>query len=431
MNYDRFLTDISKARKPSPLRAFSKYLINPSPSLINMSAGYPNPEMFPFESAVIRLKNGQDLDIPSGKMKTALQYSNSRGLLGLLNWLTNLQRVMHSPPTLSLPDENDSHMELLVTHGSKDGIVRAMECMLNPGDSILLEEPTYPGTLSFMIPQKFNFITIKGDGDGIIPESLLEALSKWTPKQCRSTISKEIPRVLYVIPTAGNPTGTTISVDRRRQIYKIAQDYDLMIIEDDPYYYLSFEGCFPPSFLSLDVDGRVIRTDSFSKILSSGIRIGFASGPKAMIQTMLMHLEATLAQASGISQLMTLELLDRWGIDGFMNHVKEIQTFYQRRRDVAIKYADKWLKSLAEWSVPSGGMFLWITVPGLDDIKKLVCEHLVEKELIVAPGNLFMPDQDAPCRSLRISFSFATEAQINDGFQRLAETIKTELSKQT
>lgn len=430
MNYGRFLTDIAKARQPSPLRLFAKYLVNPSPTLINMSAGYPNPETFPFKSAEIHIKNGPAIDISSDMMKTALQYSNAQGLPKLLSWLKTLQSVVHCPPTSSLPSENDSHMEMLVTPGSQDAIVRAMECLLNPGDSILLEEPTYPGSLAFMIPQGYRSLKVQGDGDGILPESLLEVLSRWTPHKCRTTISKDIPRVLYLIPTAGNPTGTTISNDRRKQIYKIAQDYDLMIIEDDPYYYLNFEKHFPQSFLSLDVDGRVIRTDSFSKILSSGMRVGFVSGPKAIIQKILMHMQATVSHTSGISQLMMQEILDRWDIGGFMNHVNEIQQFYKERRDVTVKYADKWLKDLAEWNVPSGGMFLWMTVPGLTDTNKLVTEHLVEKELIVAPGNVFMSDRDAPCQNLRIAFSFATEDQINNGFQRLAEAIKSEISKE-
>merc|ERR1719228_3139626 len=140
-----------------------------------------------------------------------------------------------------------------------------------------------------------------------------------------------LPKFLYINPTGANPTGTVLPLDRRREIYKLCSQYNLILLEDDPYYYLQFEEKHlrPPSFFSLDTEGRVVRFDSFSKILSSGIRLGFVTGPKPVIERIMLHMQVSVLHASSLSQVLVSNLLEQWGSEGFQNQIKRVEDFYE------------------------------------------------------------------------------------------------------
>ncbi|MBR7784345.1 aminotransferase class I/II-fold pyridoxal phosphate-dependent enzyme, partial [Undibacterium luofuense] len=161
---------------------------------------------------------------------------------------------------------------------------------------------------------------------------------------------------------------------RKKEIYELARKYDFLIIEDDPYYFLQFTKPWEPTFLSMDVDGRVIRADSLSKVISSGLRVGFITGPKSLIQRIVLHTQISSLHPCTLSQLMISELLYQWGEEGFLAHVDRAIDFYKNQRDFILAAADKWLRGLAEWHVPKAGMFLWIKVNGISDAKKLIEE---------------------------------------------------------
>ena len=167
--------------------------------------------------------------------------------------------------------------------------IQALEMFAEPGHALLVEGPTYTGALSFLETQPIDLVPVATDAEGIVPESLDQILADWPNSNPSGKKDQPRPQALYTVPVGGNPTGVSTSLERKKKTYAIAQKYDLIIVEDDPYYYLQFDEQRTPSYLSMDIDGRVLRLDSMSKILSSGIRIGWATGPKPLIERMNMH----------------------------------------------------------------------------------------------------------------------------------------------
>ncbi|XP_034627878.1 kynurenine/alpha-aminoadipate aminotransferase, mitochondrial-like isoform X3 [Trachemys scripta elegans] len=399
MNYSHFITAVSAARKASPIRLLTELMQKSPPSLISLAGGAPNPNTFPFKMATITTGDGTAVNIGEDLMKRALQYSASAGIPELLSWLKDLQKSLHNPPTANYsPDQGQ--MEICVTTGSQEGLSKVFEMLINPGDNILLDAPTYPGTLAALKPLGCNIINVPSDQYGIIPKALKEILSRWSPEDVRK--HNNIPKFLYTIPNGGNPTGTSLTTDRKKEIYQ-------------PW---------APTFLSMDVDGRVIRTDSFSKILSSGLRIGFLTGPKPLIDRVILHIQVSTMHTSTFTQLMIAQLLQQWGEKGFLEHVDRVVEFYRVQRDAMLAAADKWLKGLADWHAPAAGMFLWIKIKGVSDTQQLIMEKALQKEVLLVPGGAFNIDSSVPSSYVRASFSLSSPAQMDQAFQRLAELIK-------
>ncbi|KAF1380733.1 hypothetical protein PFLUV_G00167030 [Perca fluviatilis] len=425
MNYARFLTAVSAARKPSPIRMLTELQQRSPPSLISLAGGAPNPNTFPFQSASIKLKNGQMLTFDDAAMKRALQYSASNGIPELLTWMKNLQKDLHDPPTASYAPEN-GQMDMCVTTGSQEGLCKVFEMLVNPGDNVLLDAPTYSGTLAALQPLGCNLINVPSDQHGMIPAALKEVLSRWDPSEVHKP-SSTAPKILYTIPNGGNPTGASMTAQRKQEVYELARQYDMLIIEDDPYFFLQFDKPWAPTFLSMDVDGRIIRTDSFSKILSSGLRIGFVTGPKPLVDRVVLHIQASTMHTSTFTQLMVSQLLHSWGQEGFIQHIEGVIEFYRKQRDAMITSADKWLKDVAEWHTPSAGMFLWIKLKGIADTQQLIMKKALEKEVLLVPGGVFMINSSDPCPYVRAAFSLSTPEQIDEAFRRLSSLIKEAL----
>ncbi|XP_060040344.1 kynurenine/alpha-aminoadipate aminotransferase, mitochondrial isoform X2 [Erinaceus europaeus] len=343
----------------------------------------------------------------------------------LVSWLKHLQIKLHNPPTAHYPP-NKGQMDICVTAGSQDGLCKVFEMLVNPGDNILLSEPAYPGTLEALHPLGCNLINVSSDKYGIIPNSLKEILSKWKPEDSKNP-EKNTPKFIYTVPNGNNPTGNSFTIDRKKEIYELARKYDFLIIEDDPYYFLQFNKPWVPTFLSMDVDGRVIRADSFSKVLSSGLRVGFLTGPKPLIERVVLHTQVSTVHSSTFAQLLILQLLHQWGEEGFMAHIQRVIDFYRLQKDALIVAADKWLSGLAEWHEPTAGMFLWVKINGISDAKQLIEEKAIKKEVLMVPGNAFYIDSSAPSPYFRAAFSLASPEQMDVAFQRLAQLIKESL----
>ncbi|XP_006864609.1 PREDICTED: kynurenine/alpha-aminoadipate aminotransferase, mitochondrial [Chrysochloris asiatica] len=422
MNYARFLTATSAAREPSAIRILTEIVTRAPPSLISLAPGSPNPNTFPFKTASITIENGNAIHFGEETMKRALQYSQSAGIPELLTWLRQLQENLHNPPTIRYPP-NQGQMELCVTSGSQDGLSKVFEMLINPGDNIILDEPVYSGTLQALQPLGCNIINVSSDEYGIVPDSLKQVLSKWKPDDSHNP-KKNTPKFLYTVPSGNNPSGISLTTERKKEIYKLARKYDFLIIEDDPYYFLQFNKSWAPTFLSMDVDGRVIRADSFSKVLSSGLRIGFLTGPKPLIERVVLHTQVSTLHPNTFTQLLVSQLLHQWGEKGFFAHVDRVIDFYKNQRDAMLAAADKWLRDLAEWHVPTGGMFLWIKVKGISDTKQLIEEKAIKSQVLMVPGYAFFVDRSVPRSYFRASFSMASPEQMDVAFQRLAQLIK-------
>jgi len=402
MNYARFITSFSGRRQPSLIRELNKPF---PPDFVLFTAGKPNPALFPFSKATFETDDGQKFVFEGSVLKEALQYQNSLGVPDLVKWLKDLQQEVHKPPC---------PVELMVTNGSQDGLCKAFEMSLNEGDPVALEDFIYPGVLSLLNPFNPNYIAVRSDGQGMIPSSLKEGLEGAAVK----------PKLLYINPTGANPTGTLLPLERRHEIYQLACQHDLLILEDDPYFYLQFSGKDRiPSFLSLDTEGRVLRFDSFSKVLSSGLRLGFVTGPKPLVDRVMLHVQVSVLHATSLSQYVVLELLKRWGLKGFFSHVDTIEQFYLERRDAMVEAAQKHLAGICEWDVPGGGMFLWIKVKGVEDTWDLIMDKATKNKVMVLPGKAFQPlGGDSPY--IRASFSITDIKDFDTGFQRLAKVIK-------
>lgn len=231
---------------------------------------------------------------------------------------------------------------------------------------------------------------------------------------------------MYTIPTGGNPSGISATVERKKQVYEIACRHNLLILEDDPYYYLkldqpSLNEPLGASYFSMDTQGRVLRFDSISKILSSGLRIGWASGPKSLIERIGLHAQSTNLHVSGVSQSITAETLKSLGYIGFRKHCFEISKFYKQRRDVAVHAAKQHLFDLTSFSIPEAGMFLFFKVNGVKDTRQLA-SLAVERGVLIVPGaEFFAYERDSDC--FRVSYSTASDEAIHEAMKNLRSVI--------
>jgi len=264
-----------------------------------------------------------------------------------------------------------------------------------------VDNPTYSGALSFLRPIGCKLNGVRSDENGLVPEEL-ERLLESLPKQ-----GKHKPRVLYTVPIGQNPTGFSLSADRRKKVYDIACKHDLIILEDDPYYYLYYGSNPAPvagrddtyqrpmiaSLWSLDTQGRVIRFDSFSKVLSSGLRIGFVSGPSAFVDQINLNSQATNLHTSGVSQILAFKYLQHIGEEGWKKHTNAVALFYSRKRDACIALLNKHLAGLVTWKMPTAGMFVWLKIEGVQDTKALIEQKAKEAKVVLVPGQVFLPVQ--------------------------------------
>ncbi|KAI9288737.1 pyridoxal phosphate-dependent transferase [Umbelopsis sp. AD052] len=407
MDYSKFISARSQARSPSAIRALMKYL--DAPGMISLGAGAPNKATFPFASMQVTLKDGSQLSIDQQLFESSLQYSATPGLPQLTDFLRELQLAEHNPP------HKDFSVSIGV--GSQDLIAKAFEMVIEPGCNIMLENPSYTGIVSFLHTQPCNLVSVSTDAEGIMPQSLESILKNWEDVATR-------PKVLYTIPTGSNPTGVTVSLERKKAIYKICQEYDILIMEDDPYYFLQFCNPRVPSFYSMDVDGRVLRFDSLSKILSAGLRLGWVTGPKELVDRIIMHTMVTNLQASGVPQAMAATLLNQWGLEGFFKHIDSVGEFYREKRDVFLECAERRLKGYAEWTVPQAGMFVWLKLlNGITDSNKLITSAAIEKKVLAVPGVAFVPSGE-PTPYVRVSFSNVTPENMDEALKRLAEVVQ-------
>eukprot|EP01080_Neovahlkampfia_damariscottae_P003600 gene3600-6335_t len=397
------------------------------PGMVSLAGGVPNPLTFPFESCSFKLKDGSDIELSTKKLNEALQYTQTIGLPEFHSWVIEHQKKEFSPKL-------DSKLwNSIVTSGSQDGLSKAFESLIDEGDAILLENPTYSGSLAALRPlgpgnlyylilkKEIEIISIETDHQGIIPEHLSNVLLE------RKKNSKPMPKFLYTIPHSSNPSGATIPDSRKEIIYKIASKYNFLILEDDPYYYLTY-GSKLSSFLKFDEDGRVLRFDSLSKVLSSGLRLGWCTGPNEIIERINFHTQATSLHTPALTQAIAFELFKSWGEEGWNKHISNIQKFYKERKEVFCKLADKYLTGLAEWSVPEGGMFLWIKLENVEDSKFLIENGARDKLILLVPGQSFHP-LNKPGPYVRAAFSIESSENFELGLKRFSELLKEMKSK--
>ncbi|KAF5326724.1 hypothetical protein D9619_004066 [Psilocybe cf. subviscida] len=407
--YSDFLSDLAKQRKPSPIRTL--FPLEKVPGVISLLAGKPNASTFPFTSLSFNARSPSDPDsetkltIDGAELTQGLQYGDTSGLKGLLDWLHGLQGL---------------------SHGRKMDEVHAM---VNPGDAVFVESPVYAGVIPMFSTMGCKQIEVETDSQGIKSSSLREILEQWP-------VGVPKPKVLYTVPYGCNPTGMTATLERRKEVLKLAHEHNFIILEDDPYFYLYY-GKEPryPSYFQLELEepevGRVLRFDSLSKVLSAGIRIGFASGPEALLNAIDRHTATSNLQVSSLTQTIVYKLLDAWGHTGFVTHTKRVASFYAHKRDIFERAMQKHLAGLAEWSTPEAGMFFWFKLLLNDDVavreddgdsKTVIETTAFGKGVLALPGTVFLPN-GRKTAYVRASFSLTSEEDVDKAFARLREAI--------
>ena len=424
LNHAQFFTQTALRRAPSPVQEL--YPLLRLPGIISLGGGAPNPSTFPFKSvsfevpsAASILNNSNDslktLSFNDEELDIAFQYGLAKGIPPLYEYLKSFHNNIHKIPY------ND--WDLCVSTGSQDLITRTFDAILEDGDSIIIEAPTYCGSLAYLKARNINVISVNMDKDGMIADELEYALSK-----------NHNVKILYTIPIGQNPSGSSYSLERKREIYEIACKHNLLLIEDDPYYFLDFDHMDHTkpravSFQSMDIESRVIRTDSFSKILSAGMRLGYMTAHSSIIRRIELHLQATCLSTSSVTQMMAYKLLKYWDDAGdggvvFQKHLSNVCGFYLKQRDVMNKILEMYLNSKCEWNLPSGGMFFWMNIIGIDDSNSLIKEKAKAANVLLLPGNAFYIDERAhKCSFVRASYSLASELEMEEGIKRFASLL--------
>ncbi len=402
-----------------------------NPEIIPFAGGMPAPEVFPveaFRAAADRVLAKQG--------SRALQYGPTEGYRPLREWIV---RQMARYGIESAPEN------VLITSGSQQALDLIGKIMINPGDLILTERPSYMGALQAWRAYQAEFISVPTDADGLRVDLLEEAL-------CAG------PKFMYILPNFQNPGGVTLSRERREQLIAIADRYGVPIIEDDPYGELRYEGDHLPPLVVIDAErmkghalrspdsdayygddanngngraymhGNVIYLSTFSKTLAPGLRLAWLVAPVEVVQRCVVAKQGMDLHTSTLNQIIAHEILT--GEEDFLGkHVRHIRAVYRERRDVMLAAMETYFPDEVHWTYPQGGLFLWVTLPEGLDAAELLKDALARKVAYV-PGAAFHPDRGGH-NTLRLNFSFCDPQRIETGIQRLGQVFADAIEAQS
>jgi 2-aminoadipate transaminase len=401
VNYDRLFSARSKSLKSSEIRELLK--LTQSPGFISLAGGLPNPQAFPIDIIHECIEKVFKTDIHN-----ALQYGTTEGLPQLRNVLAQRMR-----------DKKNIDCELhdiLITSGAQQALSFVAFNLLDPGDTYITSAPTYLGALQAFHAYQGDCECIPMNDEGIDIDSLRRNLKRLH----RTGIT---PKFLYAVATFQNPSGESISLEHRKELIEIASEYDFLIIEDDPYGELVFEGESIPSIKSLDTKGRVIYIGTFSKVLAPGFRLAWVIASEEIINKFALTKQSSDLCSNMFVQYIAYEYIKGGYLDKQIQHIKQL---YRHKRDVMIKALEKYFPEGAKWTVPGGGMFLWVTLPKNVNTR-LMFKRAVAKKVAYVVGDAFYPDS-SNYNSMRLNFSYSEDDIIIEGIKRLAEVIKEEMA---
>lgn len=298
---------------------------------------------------------------------------------------------------------------LILTSGSVQAIALAVNALVNPGEGVLVEKATFPYAMRFMQMRDADIRTVDIDEHGLVIESLIERLEQFRADGVT-------PKLLYVIPTFQLPTCVVMPEDRRRRLLEVAEEYDIVILEDSIYADLRYDGDPVPSLLSLDTNGRVIQSHGFSKILAPALRIGWIAASEPMI-----HGLASVRQDLGVSQ-WTCRMLEEYMREDLLDsHIEKANDVYRRKRDLAVEAVRKYCGDLVTFDVPSGGYYLWLRVA--ENVDWEAAQHQAALNgVFCRPGEKFLGEEDG-AGYLRLAFSHAPDHELERGIKALGEAI--------
>jgi 2-aminoadipate transaminase len=398
--WDKFLSKESSLLKTSEIRDLLK--LTEGKNVISFAGGLPDPSTFPAED----IKNITDYILDNYSSR-ALQYSATSGIPELRKELLNLS----SQRGISNITENN----VFVTVGSQEALFMLFNIMVDPNDNVFVETPSYLAALNILRARNPSFHGISLTKNGPDLDSLENQLKKL------SSEGKKV-KLAYIIPTAQNPGGTTLSLEGRKRLLELASKYDFMIVEDDAYGFLVFEGESPAPIKALDKEGRVIYTGTFSKILAPGLRLGWIVADEEIIQEVELFKQNVDLHTPSFTQFIAAEAIKR---NVIQNNLPRIRELYKKKRDVMLQAMEQYFPKEASWSKPVGGMFVFAWLPQKIDTVKMLSKAL-NRGVAYVPGSSFYYDYSGR-NTMRINFSFPNEEQINNGIKILGQVVKEEM----
>lgn len=376
------------------------------PDLISFAGGLPAPELFPIQECQ---RAAQRVLAEHGA--EALQYGPTEGYLPLRQFICERMRRygIDAEPA-----------NVVITNGAQQALDLIGKVLINPGDRILVEEPTYLGALQAWNAYQAEYVSVPSDDDGLRTDLLEEAL-------------RVGPKFMYILPNFQNPGGTTLPLNRRLELVRLSNKYGIPIVEDDPYGALRFEGQHQPPLVALDVDfqrsyglngkglmeGNVIYLGTFSKTLAPGLRLGWVVAPVEVIDNIVMAKQGTDLHTSNFTQMLAFELART---DFYDEHIRLVRRVYRERRDVMLAAMQRYFPEGCSWTRPEGGLFLWARVPEWIDTAELLKQAIAHKVAYV-PGHAFFPDGARVRNAMRLNFSNAQPEQIEEGIRRLGNLL--------
>ncbi len=377
--------------KPSAIREIFKSLTDPT--IISFAAGNPSPLSFPVEEMA-----EITADIFKNNSTAALQYSVTEGYPPLRAAVA--QRIKQK---FGIGGDND---ELIITTGGQQGIELLCKVMCNEGDAVICEEPSFIGALNAFRSNGAKPVGVPLRDDGIDTEILEEKL-KSTPNV----------KMMYLIPTFQNPAGITSTLENRKKVYALAKKYGVVILEDNPYGELRFAGEDVTTYKSFDTEGLVVYCSSFSKILSAGMRIGFVTGPAAIISKMVVAKQVEDVHTNIMFQMICHKYMTEHDLDG---HIEKIRALYRQKCSLMLTELDKNLPKCVKFTRPEGGLFIWCTLPGGVDSSEFIKKAL-ERKVAVVPGSAFICDENGTSDSFRLNYSMPSDEDIVRGVKILGD----------
>ncbi len=385
-------SDKVKHLEASAIREIFKMLAKPD--IISFAGGAPDPKLYPKNEFAEIAK-----EILENEGATALSYGITEGYAPLRQWTKErLQRQG------ILKEEDD----VIIVSGGQQGIDLCSKSLINPGDGVVCEEPSFIGGLNCFRSYNAELFGVPVLDDGLDTEKLEELLKA----------HKNI-KLLYTISTFQNPSGITISLEKRKKILELAEKYDILIYEDNPYGELRFSGEEIPTLKSLDKYGRVIYFGSYSKVLAPGMRLGFTSAPGPLLERMIICKQTQDVHTNVLSQMIAYKFVTTHSID---EHIANLRVAYGKKCKLMMDLMDKYFPESVKHTCPEGGLFLYCTLPEGYDSKELMKKALDYKVAFV-PGTSCMIDDKATYNTFRMNYSTASEEEIEIGIKALGKVI--------
>jgi 2-aminoadipate transaminase len=375
--------------------------ITERPEVISLAGGLPDTSTFPSDSYAAIMQR-----VAAESTARALQYGPTEGLAVAKRCIVD---VMAEEGTEAEPDE------ILVTTGGQQVIDLVCKTLLDPGDVVVAEAPTYPGAVPAFCAYEADVVQVGLDADGMRIDELEETLDRLEREGRR-------PKFIYTIPNFQNPAGVTMSLPRRRRLVEVAAERELLVLEDNPYGLLRYEGDPLPTLRSLDGGAFTIYLGTFSKILSPGIRLGWAVAPRPVLDKMNVGKQGVDLCSSPMAQLFVAAYFQsgRW-----QDYVGSLRDIYRQRRDTMFEALAEAFPREAEWTRPQGGLFLWATLPDYLDTTDLLARALRENVAFVPGRAAFLDGRGGS--SMRLNFSGVNEDEIREGVRRIGEVVREQV----